>query len=93
MRAMVLDVPQRPLRLVSMERPSPGPGELLLRIRACGVCRTDLHLIDGELPDPKLPVVPGHEIVAEVMRVEEPPLSWDVRGRCSYAATFDYVSD
>ena len=98
MRAMVLDVPQRPLRLVSMERPSPGPGELLLRIRACGVCRTDLHLIDGELPDPKLPVVPGHEIVAEVVEhglgVSEPPLGQRVGvpwlgascGHCSWCA-------
>jgi len=67
MRAMVLDAPGRPLRLASLERPAPGPGELLLRVRACGVCRTDLHLIDGELPKPKLPVIPGHEIVAEVV--------------------------
>ena len=67
MRAMVLDAPGRPLRLASMARPVPGPGELLLRVRACGVCRTDLHLVDGELPEPKLPVIPGHEIVAEVV--------------------------
>ena len=78
MRAMVLDAPQRPLRLASLDRPQPGPGELLLRVRACGICRTDLHLIDGELPEPKLPVIPGHEIVAEVAGygpgVSGPPL-------------------
>lgn len=78
MRAMVLDVPGRALRMASLERPTPGPGELLLRVRACGVCRTDLHLIDGELPEPKLPVIPGHEIVAEVaghgVGVTGPPL-------------------
>ena len=68
MRAMVLDAPGRPLRLASMARPIPGPGELLLRVRACGVCRTDLHLVDGELPEPKLPVIPGHEIVATVVK-------------------------
>ena len=67
MQAMVLDAPGQPLRLAALEVPTPGPGELLLRVRACGVCRTDLHLLDGELPDPKLPVVPGHEIVAEVV--------------------------
>ena len=66
MKAMVLDAPGRGLRLASIDRPEPGAGELLLKVRACGVCRTDLHLIDGELPEPKLPVVPGHEIVAEV---------------------------
>ena len=67
MRAMVLDIPGRPLRLAQLDRPTPGPGELVLKVRACGVCRTDLHLVDGELPDPKLPVIPGHEIVADVV--------------------------
>jgi len=98
MRAMILDVPGRPLRLASLERPTPGPGELLLRIRACGVCRTDLHLIDGELPKPKLPVIPGHEIVAEVAGhgagVSGPPLGQRVGvpwlggscGHCSWCA-------
>jgi len=78
MRAMVLDAPGRALRLASLERPIAGPGELLLRVRACGVCRTDLHLVDGELPEPKLPVIPGHEIVAEVVAhgagVGSPPI-------------------
>ncbi len=66
MRAMVLDAPGRPLRPAELPVPTPGPGEVLVKVLACGVCRTDLHLVDGELPDPKLPVVPGHEIVGEV---------------------------
>lgn len=66
MRAMVLDAPGRALRLATIPRPEPGPGEVLIAVRACGVCRTDLHLVDGELPDPKLPVIPGHEIVGVV---------------------------
>src|SRR5690606_19118343 len=49
------------------EVPAPGPGQVLLQVHACGVCRTDLHLIDGELPDPRLPIVPGHEIVGTVV--------------------------
>lgn len=69
MRAMLLDVPGRPLRLAELPVPSPGPGQLLLRVRACAVCRTDLHVVDGELPNPKLPLVPGHEIVGEVARL------------------------
>jgi len=66
MRAMVLRRPGE--RLVMEERPDPrpGPGQLRIRIEACGVCRTDLHVVDGELPDPKLPIVPGHEIVGRV---------------------------
>ena len=51
--------------------PAPGPGQVLLEVRACGVCRTDLHLIDGELPEPRLPIVPGHEIVGVVDRANE----------------------
>jgi propanol-preferring alcohol dehydrogenase len=66
MRAMVLEQPGKPLRLVERADPEPGPGEVLVNVSACGVCRTDLHLIDGELPDPKLPIVPGHEIVGRV---------------------------
>src|SRR5258708_33186623 len=67
MRAMVLDAPRRPLRLEERGEPrNPGPREVLIRIHACGVCRTDLHVVDGELPDPKLPLVPGHEIVGTV---------------------------
>jgi propanol-preferring alcohol dehydrogenase len=66
-RAMVLDAPGQPLHPVVRPRPVPGPGQLLIAVRACGVCRTDLHLIDGELPDPKFPVIPGHEIVGTVV--------------------------
>lgn len=66
MRAMVLDAPGRPLRLSDLPRPVSGPGELLVRVRACAVCRTDLHVVDGELPDPVLPLIPGHEVVGIV---------------------------
>src|SRR6266851_2784480 len=71
MRAMVLEAPRRPL--VVRERPLPAParGEILLEIAACGVCRTDLHVVDGELPNPRLPVVPGHEIVGRVAAMGE----------------------
>ena len=67
MRAMVLTAPRAPLREVELPDPEPGPGKALLRVLACGVCRTDLHVVDGELTRPKLPLVPGHEIVAEVV--------------------------
>ncbi|MFH1176910.1 MAG: zinc-dependent alcohol dehydrogenase family protein [Acidobacteriota bacterium] len=69
MQAMVLKRPGVPLRLCEVPTPSPGPGQVLLRVAACGVCRTDLHLVDGELPNPKLPVIPGHEIVGVVAEV------------------------
>ncbi len=59
MRAMLLDAPGRPLRAVELPMPVPGPGQVLVRVEACAVCRTDLHLVDGELPHPKLPVDPG----------------------------------
>jgi propanol-preferring alcohol dehydrogenase len=75
MKAMVLARPRTPLEVRDLPIPSPGPGEVLLRVRACAVCRTDLHIVDGELPDPKLPLVPGHEIVGEVVA-----LGPDVRG-------------
>lgn len=71
MRAMVLHRPGEPLRLEIRPVPRPGPGQILLRVEACGVCRTDLHLIDGELPDPRLPIVPGHEIVGRVAALGE----------------------
>jgi propanol-preferring alcohol dehydrogenase len=67
MRAMLLDAPGRPLRAAEVERPRPGPRQVLLRVRACAVCRTDLHVVDGDLPRPKLPLVPGHEIVGTVV--------------------------
>ncbi|TMA40396.1 MAG: alcohol dehydrogenase, partial [Deltaproteobacteria bacterium] len=63
MRAMVLIEPRRPLELRELPDPDPQPGQVLLRVRACGVCRTDLHVADGELAEPKLPLVLGHEIV------------------------------
>jgi alcohol dehydrogenase, propanol-preferring len=66
MRAMTLQQPGTPLRLLDLPVPVPGPGQVLLKVRACGVCRTDLHVVDGELPDPKLPIVPGHEVVGTV---------------------------
>jgi len=66
MRAMVLHGPGEPLRMEELPDPEPGPGELLLQVLACGVCRTDLHIVDGELREPKLPLVPGHQIVGRV---------------------------
>jgi len=66
MRAMVLEAIGRGLRLVERPRPEPGPGQVLVEVRACGVCRTDLHVVDGELADPVLPIVPGHEVVGIV---------------------------
>jgi propanol-preferring alcohol dehydrogenase len=66
MHAMVLERPGAPLVMRERPMPAPGPGEVLIEIAACGVCRTDLHVVDGELPDPVLPLVPGHEIVGQV---------------------------
>ena len=66
MQAMVLDVPRTPLVLRERPVPAPGAGEILVAVTACGVCRTDLHVVDGELEHPKLPIVPGHEIVGRV---------------------------
>lgn len=66
MRAMIFEGVAGRLTERDLPRPAPGPREVLIRVRACGVCRTDLHLVDGELPDPKRPVVPGHEIVGDV---------------------------
>ena len=66
MRAAILDSQPGSLRIGELNEPEPGPGELLLRVRACGICRTDLHILEGELTEPKLPLVPGHQIVAEV---------------------------
>ncbi len=66
MRAMVLERPGRPLALRCLPVPEPGPGQLRLRVAACAVCRTDLHVVDGELPDPEPEIIPGHEIVGRV---------------------------
>ena len=96
MRSMQLAVPGTPLRLVRREVPSPGTGQLLVRVHACGVCRTDLHIVDGELPPLGHPLIPGHEIVGEVAdvgagvasfavgdRVGIPWLGWTC-GHCGY---------
>jgi alcohol dehydrogenase, propanol-preferring len=90
---MVLDAPRRPLRAADLEPPEPGPGQVRVEVAACGVCRTDLHVVDGELPDPKLPLVPGHQIVGHVAeggdrfspgdRVGIPWLGW-TDGECRY---------
>lgn len=71
MRAMLLDAPGKPLRLAEIPVPRPGPGEVVVKVEACGVCRTDLHVVDGELTEPKLPLVPGHEIVGRVAAMGE----------------------
>jgi len=66
MKAMVLERPGTPLRQVELPKPSPLPGQVLVKVAACGVCRTDLHVVDGDLDEPKLPIIPGHEIVGHV---------------------------
>jgi propanol-preferring alcohol dehydrogenase len=96
MRAMLLEAPRRPLRAAEIPGPEPGPGQVLLDVTACGVCRTDLHLLDGELANPKLPLVPGHEIIGTIaaigagvdrfhtgQRVGVPWLGWSC-GECRY---------
>ncbi|CAN5896148.1 MAG: putative alcohol dehydrogenase AdhA [Chromatiales bacterium USCg_Taylor] len=67
MRAMVLEAARQPLRYMQMAVPEPGPAQVLIRVRACGVCRTDLHVLDGDLSEPKLPVILGHEIVGVIV--------------------------
>ncbi len=69
MKAMVLEKAGAPLVLKRVARPVPGPDQVLLKVAACGVCRTDLHILDGELPDPERPLIPGHEIVGTVVEV------------------------
>jgi propanol-preferring alcohol dehydrogenase len=96
MRAMVLDAPRTHLRLADLPEPKVAADEIVLKVHACGVCRTDLHVVDGELPEPKLPLVPGHEIVGTVIaagsavdrfrlgdRVGIPWLGWTC-GTCAY---------
>lgn len=96
MHAMVLEAPGQALRLCEVPRPAAGPGQLLIRVAACAVCRTDLHVVDGELKEPKLPLIPGHEIVGRVEqagegvdgfaagdRVGVPWLGWTC-GECRY---------
>jgi len=99
MKAMVLDAPKLPLRFAELAEPRVAEGEVLIKVHACAVCRTDLHVVDGELPDPKLPLVPGHEIVGTVValgrsverfrigdRVGVPWLGWTC-GVCAYCRT------
>jgi len=69
MRAMVLDKPKQRLELREVPRPEPGRGQLLVRVRTCAVCRTDLHVVDGELPNAKLPLILGHQIVGRVEKI------------------------
>jgi propanol-preferring alcohol dehydrogenase len=69
MRAMVLDAPKQSLQLRDVSKPRPGAGQLLVKVSTCAVCRTDLHIIDGELPQPKLPLIPGHQIVGCVEEI------------------------
>jgi alcohol dehydrogenase, propanol-preferring len=96
MRAMLLETARFPLRPAELPQPAPGADQVLIQVRACGVCRTDLHVVDGELPDPKLPLVLGHEIVGTVVgrgervesvaegdRVGVPWLGWTC-GECPY---------
>jgi alcohol dehydrogenase, propanol-preferring len=96
MRAQVLTAATRPLAAVDLAPPRPGPQQVLIAVRACAVCRTDLHVVDGELSDPKLPLVPGHEIIGTVVekgesadrfaigdRVGVPWLGWTC-GVCEY---------
>ena len=66
---MILGSPNEPLRAAQVPEPEPGPEEVLIRVHACAVCRTDLHVVDGELPDPKLPLIPGHQIVGTVEKI------------------------
>src|SRR5262249_39616705 len=90
------DAPGSPLREAEVAVPQPGPGQVVLAVHACAVCRTDLHIVDGELPRPKLPLIPGHQIVGRVTargpgaerfasgdRVGVPWLGW-TDGRCRY---------
>src|SRR3989440_9733368 len=93
MRALVLEAVRTPLREVERPTPVPGPEQVLIRVHACGVCRTDLHVVDGELTDPKLPLIVGHQIAgiveraagdfAEGDRVGVPWLGW-TDGVCDY---------
>ncbi len=96
MRAMVLERQREPLQLEELPDPEPGPGQILLEVAACGVCRTDLHIADGELTKPKLPLVMGQQIVARVLssgerfepgqRVGVPWLGW-TDGTCRYCSS------
>lgn len=81
MRAMVFTAPGQPLEYRDLPVPTPQPEEVLIRVEACAVCRTDLHIIDGELPAPNLPLVPGHQIVGTIERLGERVTRWTVGQR------------
>src|SRR5512135_1176740 len=85
MRAMQLEKPGQPLREVERPDPVPGPGELLIRVAACAVCRTDLQLCQGDLSAKHLPIVPGHQLVGRVERVGEGAQGWRVGDRAGVA--------
>ena len=81
MRAMVLEQPGTHLRLMRRAVPQPSAGQVLIAVEACGVCRTDLHLVDGELPDTVLPMTPGHEIVGRIAALGEGVQTWQTGQR------------
>jgi alcohol dehydrogenase, propanol-preferring len=78
---MVLDKPGRPLQLREVPKPKPGRGQLLVRVSTCGICRTDLHVVDGELPDPKLPLILGHQIVGRVEEIGDENSNFSIGDR------------
>src|SRR5919202_3455486 len=80
-RAMILEAPGEPLRTAEVAKPGPGAGQVLLRVHCCAVCRTDLHVVDGELPDPKLPLIPGHQIVGTIEKMGEHAGGFEVGAR------------
>ncbi|MCP4331922.1 MAG: zinc-dependent alcohol dehydrogenase family protein [Gammaproteobacteria bacterium] len=99
MKAMILEKPGQPLKLVQRPDPQPGPGQVQVAISACGVCRTDLHVVDGDLTEPRLPIIPGHEIVGTISALgagvdnfalgERIGIAWlgHTCGCCSYCAS------
>ena len=89
MRAMVLNEPKRPLALRDVSKPKPGRGQLLVRVSTCAVCRTDLHVADGELPNPKLPLILGHQIVGKVEEIGEEMWEGSERPDSRGAPTFE----
>jgi alcohol dehydrogenase, propanol-preferring len=92
MRAMVLEAARTPLRAMEVETPVPGPGQVRVKVEACAVCRTDLHILDGELDKPKLPLIPGHQIVGRVDAVG-PDLREAARPGAAPGATPPAVGD
>mgnify|MGYP002778009342 FL=1 len=81
MRAMILKAQGKPLEEAQLPIPQPNAKQVLLQVRACGVCRTDLHIVDGELTQPKLPLVPGHQIVGNVVAVGEQVKQFQIGSR------------